>query len=83
MMEVEYFVVNNDPKKGEIVAAMVTDRVAAGGVVISATGTKDAVHYVIGNVPEDPAALQQMSDEEMQIMLDNLDAEKKAEKRDE
>lgn len=71
-METNYIVVFNDKKKGEAPATALCAALQDGAIIISATGTSNSVHYVLGSVPEDPLVAAQ-SAEEAQIVRDNID----------
>ena len=71
-MQSEYIVVPTDVRKGEAAAARVIELVNNGAMIASATGTKEAVHYVIV-MPEYPQTFGIIDDEEAEIIRDNLD----------
>lgn len=70
-METNYIVVFNDKKKGEAPATALCAALQDGAVIISATGTADSVHYVLGELsqqmPADPKA-----EDDLQLAIDNL-----------
>ena len=79
-MESNYIVVFNDQKKGEAAATMLCEAMNNGFLIISATATRDSVHYLVARVPED--SQMALNSEDRQIIRDNLDAEDAAEERD-
>jgi hypothetical protein len=76
-MDSKYIVVFNDQKKGEAAATMLCDAMNNGALIISAVATRDSVHYLIANIPQEPQ--MPLNAEDRQIIRDNLDAEDAAE----
>jgi hypothetical protein len=70
-METNYLVVYNDPKKGEAAASALCEAMNNGAIIISATGTSNSIHYVIGYSPMDPAN-EMPPEDELQLAIDNL-----------
>lgn len=79
-MDSNYIVVFNDQKKGEIAAGQLCAALNNGALIVSAVATRDSVHYIVAHVSEDPQMA--LNAEDRQIIRDNLDAEDRAEERD-
>jgi hypothetical protein len=79
-MESNYIVVFNDRKKGEVAASQLCAAIDSGALIVSAVATRDSVHYLVAKVSEEPQMA--LNAEDRQIIRDNLDAEDRAEERD-
>jgi hypothetical protein len=74
-MNSNYIVVFNDKKRGEVSAALLCEQINQGALIISAVAAGDAVHYLIANPPQNPTGFPpELTDEDAQIIRDNLDA---------
>jgi len=79
-METNYIVVFNERKKGEASATLLCEQMKAGALIISAMPTHDSVHYILGHVEATERA--PVTKDDRDIIRDNLDAEDRAEERD-